>query len=81
MANITVTSTTYSYVIFKNFVLKPKETSVLSTDDFVLSEYKSLNNLIEGVVDTEMYGNFSPLEDNWNKTLTKYGLILYEEVG
>lgn len=47
MANITVTSTTYSYVIFKNFVLKPKETSVLSTDDFVLSEYKSLNNLIE----------------------------------
>ena len=81
MANITVTSTTYSYVIFKNFVLKTKETSVLSTDDFVLSEYKSLNNLIEGVVDTEMYENFSPLEDNWNKTLTKYGLILYEEVG
>lgn len=62
-------------------MLKPKETSVLSTDDFVLSEYKSLNNLIEGVVDTEMYENFSPLEDNWNKTLTKYGLILYEEVG
>ena len=81
MANITVTSTTYSYVIFKNFVLKTKETSVLSTDDFVLSEYKSLNNLIEGVVDTEMYENFSPLEDNWNKTLTKYGLVLYEEVG
>ena len=81
MANIAVTSTTYSYVIFKNFVLKPKEISVLSTDDFVLSEYKSLNNLIEGVVDTEMYENFSPLEDNWNKTLTKYGLVLYEEVG
>ena len=81
MANITVTSTTYSYVIFKNFVFKPTETSVLSTDDFVLSEYKSLNKLTEGVVDTEMYENFSPLEDNWNKTLTKYGLILYEEVG
>lgn len=47
MANITVTSTTYSYVIFKNFVLKPKETGVLSTDYFVLSEYKSLKNLVD----------------------------------
>ncbi len=47
MTNITVTSTTFSYVIFKNFVLKPKETGVLSTDDFVLSEYKSLKNLVD----------------------------------
>lgn len=66
----------------KEAYIQFKDHDLLSSMGIDLTIFEdSLNKLIEGVVDSEMYENFSPLEDNWNKTLTKYGLVLYEEVG
>lgn len=47
MRNILIKSNVYSYIIIKNFFLKPMSEGLLLDDGLYLSEYRSLKNLVD----------------------------------